>query len=199
MSIPRHATPVRPNRVKTYPRASFKEDFLTGPSDPPRPRPLYQVILFSVSTNLLWYGYYKYCIEEELRKILGEGPGGIGALAPFMLGVTSPLYLPTGGPAECGAAFGVLWIVVVQFYLYRRINKLMEDKGDTAPLTPWWIVVPGFNLIVGLRSVHFLSVAFGAEPEADPVVEFFPFLGSKTLGILEFLTTPALWVKLKSS
>ncbi|KAI0565013.1 hypothetical protein FGB62_22g519 [Gracilaria domingensis] len=203
ISAPRPQHPyirIRPTR-RTAPyrapvRASMMQDFLAGPSSPPRPRPLYQVILFTVTTNLLWYGWYKYCIEQELRQLLGEGPGGIGALLPFIVGVTSPLYLPTGGPAELGAASGVLWIVGVQFYLYRRINSLMVKKGASPPLTPWWIVIPGFNLVVGLRSVHFLSVAFGADADSDPVVDIFPFLGKDTLGMGELLVNPSLWLRL---
>ncbi|PXF48627.1 hypothetical protein BWQ96_01479 [Gracilariopsis chorda] len=184
------ATPLR-----ATPRASVFKDLLAGPSDPPKPRPLYQVILFTVTTNFLWYGWYKYCIEQELRALTGEGPGGVGALLPFVLGVTSPLYLPTGGPAEVGVAAGVLWIVSVQYYLYRRINALMVAKGNTPPLTPWWIVIPGFNLVVGLRSVHFLSLAFGAKRDADPVIDIFPFLGKETLGLWELVVTPSLWLQ----
>ena len=116
-----------------------------------------------------------------------------------MIGVTSPLYLPRGGPAEFGVAAGILWIVSLQYYLYKRINVLMREKGEKEPLTPWWVVVPGFNLIAGLRSVHFLHVAFGGEPEDDPVVQFFPFLGVKTLDMLQFVTKPSLWVKFGNS
>lgn len=187
-------TQATPSRA--VPRSSIFNDLLTGPSDPPKPRPLYQVILFTITTNFLWYGWYKYCIEQELRKLTGEGPGGLGALLPFVVGVTSPLYLPTGGPAEVGVAAGVLWIVSVQYYLYRRINALMVAKGNSPPLTPWWIVIPGFNLVVGLRSVHFLNLAFGGERDADPVVGLFPFLGKETLGLWELIVTPSLWLQL---
>lgn len=176
--------------------AALKEDFLTGPSFPPRPRPLYQVMIFTITTNFLWYGYYKYCIEEELRRLTGEGLGGVATLLPFIIGVTSPFYLPRGGPAECGFAAGLLWIVAIQYSLYKRINALMIKKGQQPPLTPWWIVVPGFNLIVGLRSIHFLSLVFGADKDVDPVVAFFPFLGKDSLGIWEFVVTPSLWLRL---
>ncbi|CAN8075261.1 unnamed protein product [Agarophyton chilense] len=180
--------------VRTAVRASIMQDFLAGPSSPPRPRPLYQVIMFTISTNFLWYGWYKYCIEQELRRLTGKGPGGIGALLPFIVGVTSPLYLPNGAASQLGFASGILWIVAVQYYLYRRINVLMTENGSSPPLSPWWIVVPGFNLVVGLRSVHFLSVAFGADAHSDPVVDFFPFLGKDTLGLWELLSTPSLWL-----
>lgn len=175
--------------------ASLRDDFFSGPESPPRPRPLNRVILFSVATGALWYGLYKYNIEEELRASTGEGLGGLGTLLPFVIGVTSPLYLPTGGPAEIGAAFGVLWIVCIQYTLYTRINRLCEAKGMPKPLRPEWLVIPGFNLVVGLRSVHFLSVVHGGD-RADPMVERLPFLGVDTLGFFELLTSPKLWLKL---
>lgn len=187
--------PISPPKLRTQIHANFKQDFFTGPSTPPRPRPLYQVILFTVTTNLLWYGYYKYCIEEELRNQLKEGPGGIGALLPFTVGVTSPLYLPTGGPAEIGVALGVAWIVSLQYYLYKRINRLVVEAGRVPPLTPWWVIVPGFNLVVGLRSVHFLSVLWGGNTD-DPIANRFPCLGKDTLGMKELITSPNLWLKL---
>lgn len=192
--------PIKVSRSRLIVRnstSSFTEDFFAGPSTPPRPRPLYKVMLYSITTNLLWYGYYKYCIEEELLKKTGSGPGAIGALGPFMLGITSPLYLPHGLPANAGVAAGLLWIVMIQYSLYKRINQLSTsvDSIQTQPLTPWWVVIPGFNLIVGLRSIHFLSVAFGADPEEDPVVEKFPFLGIEQLGLMQMLTTPSLWLK----
>lgn len=178
-------------------RAAFKEDFLTGPSSPPRPRPLYQVILFSASTGLLWYGYYKYCIEEELLRETGHGLGGIGTLAPFMAGISGPLYAPTGGPAEALALAGVAWIVAIQFTLYRRINALMLERHGYEPLVPWWVVIPGFNLVAGLRSVHFLSVSWGFKPDEDPLVNVFPFLGVSELGMVQLVTKPSLWLNLK--
>lgn len=131
-----------------------------------------------------------------MRKYLGSGPGGYLALGPFTAGILSPLFLPTGGPAETGVALGVLWIMAVQYSLYGRINRVCEEKGLGTPLTPAWLVVPGFNLVVGLRSIHFLSLAWGARKEDDPVVKVFPCLGVETLGFWELLTNPKLWVKL---
>lgn len=186
----------QPLRRWTNPTAGFQEDFFTGPSSPPRPRPLYQVIIFSVTTGLLWYGYYKFCIEEELLNESGKGLGGIGTLAPLMAGITAPLYAPTGGPAEFLVGAGIAWIVAIQFTLYRRINSLMLERDEYEPLVPWWVVVPGFNLVAGLRSVHFLSVLWGFPPDDDPLVNVFPCLGVRTLGMLELATTPSLWFKL---
>lgn len=181
--------------VRAFPRATFSEDFLTGPCIPSHPRPLHKVILFSSLTGLLWYGWYKFCVEEDLRATLSSGPGGYLALGPFVAGVLSPLVLPTGGPAETGVALGVLWIVAVQYSLYGRINTICERAGLGTPLVPQWVVLPGFNLLVGLRSIHFLALANG-EKGKDPVVERLPFLGVPTLGILQLITTPKLWFKL---
>lgn len=195
-------TPIHPLSLRSVstsrlpPFASLTEDFLAGPQTPPRPRPLFQVILFSSLTGLLWYGWYKFCIEQELRCTMNEGPGGYVALCPFALGVLSPLFLPNGGPAEMGVAFGILWIVAIQYWLYHRINAMCEERGLGKPLVPAWIGVPGFNLIVGLRSVHFLSVCFGARAGTDPVAKRLPFLGVRTLGVWEMVTNPELWVKL---
>lgn len=190
-----HVTSRTLRRSVLPPHASIKEDFFAGPSTPPRPRPLYQVILFSLSTSLLWYGYYKYCIEEELRRKTGSGLGGIGVLAPFTIGISTPLYLPHDA-ALCGVAAALVWIVSIQFSLYRRINRLAVEANEEAPLTPGWVVIPGFNFVVGLRSIHFLSVYFGGDAEEDPLVDLFPFLGVQTLGMRQLLTTPKLWLKL---
>lgn len=185
----------RTSPIRTIPRATLSEDFLAGPGTPAHPRPLHKVILFSTATGLLWYGWYKFCVEEDLRETLSSGPGGYLALGPFVAGVLSPLVLPTGGPAEIGVVLGVAWIVAVQYGLYGRINRVCERAGMGTPLVPQWVVLPGFNLIVGLRSVHFLALANG-ESEKDPVVERLPFLGKPTLGIWEMITTPGLWFKL---
>lgn len=40
------------------PKATL-DDFLAGPEQPARPRPLSQVVAYSVCTGLLWYGWYK--------------------------------------------------------------------------------------------------------------------------------------------
>ena len=69
----------------------------------------------------------------------------------------------------------------------------------------WWclpIFFP-FDLIVGLRQVHFLSqyhyaTRFRGYMEGiptDPVVELFPFIGKPTLTWPEFLLTPSLWFR----
>lgn len=42
-------------------------DILTAPPEVPGiSRPVWLTILGSVPTGLVWYGYYKFCVEEEL-------------------------------------------------------------------------------------------------------------------------------------
>lgn len=180
-------------------QASFTDDFFAGPSNPPRPRPLYQVVLFSLTTNLLWYGFYKYCVEEELRRETGEGLGGFLALSPFMVGICAPFYAPMDGTAQTAIAAALIWILTIQVWLYRRVNSLAEDRLEFKPLTPWWGVIPGFNFIVGLRCIHFLSVIWGADPEEDVIVDWFPFLGVRDLSFWKLLSTPSLWLKFFAS
>ena len=41
-----------------------------------QPRPLWRVILLSVVTLMLYYGWYKWIIQEELRRYNGIGCSG---------------------------------------------------------------------------------------------------------------------------
>lgn len=41
-----------------------------------KPRPLWRVILCALITGLAYYGYYKWVIEDELRRYRGEGWSG---------------------------------------------------------------------------------------------------------------------------
>ena len=145
-----------------------KSSFLTSKrvsmSDKPlgKPRPLGQVILLSVATLMLYYGWYKWIIQEELRKYNGKGWSGTLCLAPFVLGVIIPQLLRIFDPDVPGwfgwfSMLGIAWIYIVQFRLYRDINELYRQAGIKEPLVVWWIFVPGLNLIVGLRQIHFLS------------------------------------------
>jgi hypothetical protein len=60
-----------------------------APGSPGFPRPLWLVLLASLPTGLLWYGYYKFAVEEELLQIEVEkgkeprGFGGYGTLGKF--------------------------------------------------------------------------------------------------------------------
>jgi hypothetical protein len=155
-------------------------------SDQPlgKPRPLWQVILFSVATLMLYYGWYKWIIQEELRRYNGYGWSGTLSLLPFVLGIAIPQALRLFDPDVPGgfgwfSLLGVAWIYIVQFKLYRTVNKLYRQEGLKEPLAVWWIFVPGLNLIVGLRQIHFLSEYWARKQEVtvkDPVVETLPFL-----------------------
>lgn len=157
-------------------------------SDKPigQPRPLWQVILFSGLTGLLYYGYYKWIIQEELRQYNGYGWSGALCLLPFVFGVALPPALAFFDPDVPSwfswfAFSGIIWIYIVQFRLYRTVNQLYQEAGQKAPLTVWWIFVPGLNLIVGLRQIHFLS-QFWAQKRGgevrDPIADAIPLLSS---------------------
>ncbi|MER3433115.1 MAG: hypothetical protein C4288_06725 [Leptolyngbya sp. ERB_1_1] len=131
-------------------------------STPGKPRPLWKVILFSGLTGLLYYGYYKWIIQEELRNYNGKGWSGALCLLPFVIGVALPQALAFFDPDVPNgfgwfSLLGIAWIYIVQFRLYRTVNELYDRAGQKPPLTVWWLFVPGLNLIVGLRQIHFLS------------------------------------------
>lgn len=194
--------------------APVKQDFsivdivTAPPCDPGVPRPLWSVILASLPTGLLWYGYYKFAVEEELLHMeleAGKEPrgfGGYGTLGPFTYGlilgpIAAILHLPGG---INWATAGIVYIYYTQFLLYDRVNELYKEEGLEPPLTVWWcwpIFFP-FNLIVGLRQVHFLSQYLyrlrGVNaPPNDTVADFFPFIKAPKFTWQEFLTTPSLW------
>ena len=122
-------------------------------------------MLGSVPTALLWYGYYKFSVEEELfqdelrREGRATGFGGYGTLFPFVYGagasvVGEVLHVP-GSEALFTAAS--LWIFGSQVNLYRRVNELCAENGEP-PLHPWWCFLPPpIDVVVGLRQVHFLA------------------------------------------
>jgi hypothetical protein len=76
---------------------------------------------------------------------------------------------------------GIIWIYIVQFRLYRTVNQVYRQEGLKEPLVVWWIFVPGLNLIVGLRQIHFLSEYWARKQEItikDPVAKSIPFLSA---------------------
>lgn len=173
--------------------ASTSGDSSSGPSSGASlgvPRPLTRVILLSGFTGLLYYGYYKWMIQDELKAYAeAEGTGdrvwsGAVCLIPFVLGIAVPLLLAQFDPDVPSwfgwlGFLGVLWIYIVQFRLYREVNRLYVREGLKPPLVTWWIVVPGLNLIVGLRQIHFLSQYWAmkrGESAPDKLVEAVPFL-----------------------
>ncbi|KAG7351934.1 hypothetical protein IV203_007982 [Nitzschia inconspicua] len=185
-----------------------------APGSPGVPRPLWLVMLGSIPSGLLWYGYYKFAVEEELLQMeleAGKEPqgfGGYGTLGPFTYGMflgplAEILHIPGG---INWSAVGVIFIYYTQFLLYDRVNTLIEEEGVMEkPLQIWWclpIFFP-FNLIVGLRQVHFLSQYLYRQrgvvpPPNDLVADFFPFIKEPSLTWQEFLLTPSLWCSLLS-
>ncbi|CAK0864529.1 unnamed protein product, partial [Prorocentrum cordatum] len=182
---------------------------LTQVGSPGVPRPLWLVIAASVPTALLWYGAGQRREEMYVADVGRPGPdgepgqakgfGGPGTLGPFVLGLAlGPLAALLGLPGgEAWSAVGFVWIYYTQYLLYARVNELYESEGLAPPLHVWWLVFPGFNLIIGLRQVHFLSKFWatqrGEAPMADAVVDFFPFIGSERYTWREFLRRPSLW------
>mmetsp|Transcript_18272 Transcript_18272/g.28410 ORF Transcript_18272/g.28410 Transcript_18272/m.28410 type:complete len:265 (-) Transcript_18272:1113-1907(-) len=166
---------------------------LSGPGDPvPVPRTVTQVVSYSVPTALGWYGWYKFCVEEELKERFSYLPwyrrlGGRWTLGPFVIGLTVPQVLtlalgdslPEWFPAL--SLLGVAWIYAVQLDLYLRINLMAKENGFKEPLQPLWVFVPVlFNLIVGLRQVHWLAKLNALEKDlgdlSDPLADIFPFI-----------------------
>ena len=149
-----------------------------------KPRPLTQVILLSGATGLLYYGYYKWMIQDELKAHGERVWSGAVCILPFVLGIAVPLLLAKFDPDVPSwfgylAFSGVAWIYIVQFRLYQEINRLYVAQGQKPPLVSWWIVVPGLNLIVGLRQIHFLSeywAKLSDDPTPDPIATRLPFL-----------------------
>lgn len=166
------------------------------------PRPLWRVVSFSLLSGLAYYGYYKYCIEEELRELTGKGIGGLLVVSPFVIGVTGPLWvraLNLDNQIGIGTAVaGLAWIAYWQWEFYRKVNTFYEDIGMTRPLCTHWLIVPVFNIIVGLRAIHFysdfLQIRRGDKADADPLATALPFLSKPSLGIVELVTTPSLWL-----
>ncbi|NEP53399.1 MAG: hypothetical protein F6K65_33230 [Moorea sp. SIO3C2] len=144
-------------------------------SDQPlgKPRPLIKVILLSLATLTLYYGWYKWIIQEELRHYNNYGWSGNLCLLPFVLGVAVPQALWILDPDVPGwfgwfSLVGIVWIYIVQFRLYRTVNKLYRQEGMTEPLVVWWIFIPGLNLIVGLKQIHVLSQFWTMKQETIP-------------------------------
>lgn len=152
-------------------------------TSPGTPRPLWRVLAFSVATLLLYYGWYKWIVQEELRRYTGTGWSGTLCLAPFVLGVALPQLAYGFGDAPGWVRWlsfaGIAWIYIVQYRLYRDVNRLYADAGKPEPLVVWWLVVPGLNLVVGLRQIYFLS-QYWAERSGnetkDPLANLLPWL-----------------------
>jgi hypothetical protein len=140
---------------------------LTSPPESPGlSRPVWLVIAASVPTGLLWYGYYKFSVEEELfydelrREGRVTGCGGYGTLISFSwLVLLGLLGKAVGAPAADALIDGAaLWILLGQVNLYRRANELCTEKAcgvEGPPLYAWWALLPPpLDVVVGLRQVR---------------------------------------------
>ena len=168
-------------------------------------------ILGSVPTGLLWYGYYKFSVEEELfhHEIETAGKpksaGGFGTLLPFtwcfILGNAlslGPLHLIDAGNFVTG--LGGAWVLAGQVNLYLRVNDMCEERFGTRPLWAWWALLPPpIDVVVGLRQVHFLAKYWadvrGEEWTKDVIAEeLFPFISEeKRFTLTEFISEPRRW------
>jgi len=206
-------------RASRTPAGSDPISKLTAPPELPGiPRPVWLTILGSVPTGLVWYGYYKFSVEEELYQYELQngkritGCGGYGTLLPFVFGVIIgfPLSLVGFPGGETLLQASGLWILLGQVNLYRRVNELcLEMGGDEItsgsnndpepPLYSWWAILPPpLDVVVGLRQVHFLSEYWRiqrGEPISKDIIaeELFPFISSPRFTLKEFFRTPSKW------
>lgn len=152
-----------------------------------KPRPLWRVIVLSVVSFLAYYGYYKWMIQDELKQYNGKGWSGAVCLLPFVLGILVPQALRIFDPDVPGwfgwfSLLGVVWIYIVQFRLYRTVNALYMEAGLQPPLIVWWMFIPGLNLVVGLRQIHFLSQYWAqqrGQTIEDPIAKNLPIFFSE--------------------
>ena len=189
---------------------SFIEKLISPPQSPGISRPVSLTIAASVPTLLGWYGYYKFCVEEELfqdelkREGRVSGCGGYGTLLPFVFlfligSVTHFIPVLDAISSPCIEAGGI-WILLGQINLYRRVNQLTVEKfGGEPPLHSWWAVLPPpLDVIVGLRQVHFLAKYWAAVRgdnfEKDVFADtLFPFISSDRFTLKELVQEPRRW------
>jgi len=188
-------------------QGGFWQTITSAPETPGLARPVWLTIAASVPTGLVWYGWYKFSVEEELfydelrREGRTTGAGGYGTLLLFswlvLLGSLGSLVGVPG--AENLIEAGALWILIGQVNLYRRVNELLVERGEPAPVHAWWALLPPpLDVVVGLRQVHFLARYWasvrGDEWQTDPVAEeYFPFIASPRFTLKEFVRTPSMW------
>lgn len=154
-----------------------------------KPRPLWRVLALSAVTGLAYYGWYKWVIQDELRRYTGSDWSGAVCLLPFGIGIGLPQLLRLYDPDVPGwfgwfSLLGIVWIYIVQFRLYRTVNRLYRTAGQPEPLVVWWLFIPGLNLIVGLRQIHFLSEYWARQRGDvidDPIAQRLPlFFAAET-------------------
>ena len=189
---------------------SFIEKLISPPQSPGISRPVSLTIAASVPTLLGWYGYYKFCVEEELfqdelkREGRVSGCGGYGTLLPFVFlfligSVTHFIPVLDAISSPCIEAGGI-WILLGQINLYRRVNELTVEKfGGEPPLHSWWALLPPpLDVIVGLRQVHFLAKYWAAVRgdnfEKDVFADtLFPFISSDRFTLKQLVLEPRRW------
>ena len=150
-----------------------------------KPRPLDKVVLYSGISFLAYYGYYKWIIQDELRRYDGKSWSGAMCLIPFMVGVLFPQILwrldPDVDPwFGWFSVLGLAWIYYAQFRLYRTVNQMYRDEGWDEPLTIWWMLIPGINILVGFRQIHYLSQYWAKKQNRereDRLVKYIPLVG----------------------
>ena len=187
------------------------EKITAPPQLPGIPRGVTLTVLASIPTALGWYGYYKFCTEEELfqdeiaRTGKATGFGGYGTLFPFVYSIIIgfPMALFPFGPVhDLGGTIvevGGAWILFSQINLYRRVNELLVESGEESPLHAWWAILPPpLDVIVGLRQVHFLAKYWSSRRGEDfgkdyIAEELFPFISSERFTLKELVTQPRRW------
>jgi len=187
-------------------QGDFWNTILSPPELPGLSRPVWLTVAASVPTALIWYGYYKFSVEEELyydelrRHGRATGCGGYGTLITFAWCVLlGGLGTVAGVPGAEGLVdAGAIWILLGQVNLYKRVNELYEEQGREAPVFAWWALLPPpLDVVVGLRQVHFLAKYWadvrGDEWKGDAVAEAFPFIASPRFTLRTFLRSPSLW------
>ena len=205
--------PVR-EYVEIQPSGTSPSDFLSKitarPEVPGIPRPVWLTVAASVPTALGWYGYYKFCVEEELfeYELRTEGKvrgcGGAGSLIAFSYAIIVGFPISIIFHNDFILQAGALWILLGQVNLYHRVNELCWEEREALeisepPLYSWWALLPPpLDVVVGLRQVHFLSefwrVKRGEEYQKDILAEeLFPFISSERFTLKEFFRTPSNW------
>ena len=157
--------------------------------------------------GVIWYLYYKLLVEDDLREYRGLGIGGSLVIIPFAIGLFAGVFGEFAYGALEGGFFdnafstafysAFAWIYLNQWFLYQKVNQLMEDAGRPAPLDPFGLFIPGWNLVTGIRQIHFLAeywaIQRGETLPQDAFADLFPFAKKPTLSFLELATTPGLW------
>ncbi len=84
-------------------------------------------------------------------------------------------------------SLGVIGSPMVQFRLYHPVNPLVPATGQVASFMSWWLLVPGFTIILGLQSMlHFRFRGFVNRglAIAAPITKAFPALFVASLVLL---------------